>query len=149
MSDQWMNGANARNRNPKLTSTGAAIFNETMDKFQINEKLNKTEKKFQEELRKMPAVLNNSQLKNLDEHKYSSGGSTLLDPIFQPFWRWLVEQMPLWLAPNLITIIGLAINVLTCTILFLYSPNGTDYVSLIPILKPFKVGCIKIDTNSG
>lgn len=34
--------------------------------------------------------------------------------------------MPLWIAPNLITIIGLIINVLTCTILFIYSPNGTD-----------------------
>lgn len=127
MSDQWMNGTNARNRNPKLTSTGAAIFSETIDKFQLKEKLNKTDQKIQDKLRKMPAVLNNSQLKNLDEHKYSSGGSTLLDPIFQPFWRWLVEQMPLWLAPNLITIIGLGINVLSCTILYLFSPNGDAY----------------------
>ena len=126
-----MNGTNARNRNPKLTSTGAAIFSETIDKFQLKEKLNKTDQKIQDKLRKMPAVLNNSQLKNLDEHKYSSGGSTLLDPIFQPFWRWLVEQMPLWLAPNLITIIGLGINVLSCTILCLFSPNGDAYVSHI------------------
>lgn len=133
MSDQWMNGANVpsssstRNRSTKLTSTGSAIFNETIDKFQINEKLNKTEKKLKEKLSKMPAILTNAQLKNLDEHKYSSGGSTLLDPYFQVFWRWLVEQMPLWLAPNLITTIGLIINVVTCSLLFLYSPNGVDY----------------------
>lgn len=134
MSDQWMNGSNAsssssssRNRSTKLTSTGAALFNETIDRFQVNEKLNKTETKLKEKLSKMPAVLSDSQLKNLDKHKYSSGGSTLLDPIFQPYWRWLVEQMPLWLAPNLITTIGLILNLSTCSILFLYSPNGTDY----------------------
>lgn len=75
----------------------------------------------------MPPVLTLSQLKNLDDHKYSSGGSTLLDPVFQPYWRWLVEQMPLWLAPNLITTIGLIINVVSCSILYLYSPNGTDH----------------------
>lgn len=121
MSDQWMNGSNVspsstRNRNQK--SNSAAIFNETMDK---------TERKLKEKLNKMEAVLSNAQLKNLSDHKYSSGGSTLLDPVFQPYWRWLVEQMPLWLAPNLITTIGLIINISTCSILFLYSPNATDY----------------------
>ncbi len=137
MSDQWMNGANAsstssRNRAAKqTTNTGAAIFNETMNKLQINDKINKTEKKITDKLSKMPAVLSNAQLKNLDEHKYSSGGTTLLDPIFQPFWRWLVEQMPMWLAPNLITTIGLIINVFTCSILFLYSPDASAYVSKI------------------
>jgi len=128
-----MNGTNVSSsstRNRKLTQTGAAMdkFHETMDKFQINEKINKTEKKLTEKLDKMPAVLTNAQLKNLDEHKYSSVGTSLLEPmVFQPYWRWLVEQMPLWLAPNLITTIGLIINVVTCSILFMYSPNGDDY----------------------
>ncbi len=132
MSDQWMNGANVSSRNRAVkqsTNTGAAIFNETMNKFHINEKINKTEKKIVDKLSKMPAVLSNAQLKNLDEHKYSSGGTTLLDPIFQIYWRWLVEQMPLWLAPNLITIIGLIINISTCSILFLFSPDAASYVS--------------------
>jgi hypothetical protein len=106
----------------------AALFNETMERFQVTRKMNQTETKIKEKIKKMPPVLSLSQLKNLDDHKYSSGGSTLLDPIFQPYWRWLVEQMPLWLAPNLITIIGLIINVLSCSILYMYSPNGTDYV---------------------
>lgn len=35
--------------------------------------------------------------------------------------------MPLWLAPNLITIIGLIINVSTCSILYIYSPNAAGY----------------------
>lgn len=122
-----MNGANvSSSRNRKPTSPGADLFNNTLHKFQTNEMVNKTERKIKDKLSKMDAILSNAQLKNLDEHKYSSGGTTLLDPIFQPYWRWLVEQMPLWIAPNLITIIGLIINVLTCSILFIYSPNGTD-----------------------
>lgn len=82
------------------------------------------ENKIKEKLHEMQPVLSDAQLKNLDKHSYSCVGNTLLDPLFQPYWRWLVEQMPLYLAPNLLTIIGLIINVLTSTILILYSPNA-------------------------
>ncbi len=74
------------------------------------------------------SALSVTQLKNLAEHKYSATGTSLLEPYFQPFWCWLVEQMPLSLAPNLITIIGLVLNVLTSTIVILKSPNGSDDV---------------------
>ena len=89
----------------------------------------RAENKIKEKLDEMTPVLTQSQLKVLNEHKYSSAGSTLFDPIFQPYWRWLVEQMPIYLAPNLITIIGLIINVITSSILMLYSPNAKDSVS--------------------
>ena len=97
-----------------------------------NIKLNtipKAEHKIKEKLDEMTPVLTNSQLKNLNAHTYSSAGSTLLDPMFQPYWKWLVEQMPIYLAPNLITVIGLIINIVTSTILILYSPNATESVS--------------------
>ena len=90
--------------------------------------LPKAENKIKEKLDEMTPVLTNSQLKNLNAHTYSSSGSTLLDPIFQPYWKWLVLQMPIYLAPNLITIIGLIINVVTSTILILYSPNAKEPV---------------------
>lgn len=77
---------------------------------------------------KMPAILTDVQLKNLDNHKYSSEGSTLLDPLFQPYWRWLVEQIPMTVAPNLLTIIGLILNVVTSTLFMIYSPNGDQEV---------------------
>lgn len=80
-----MNGANvSSSRNRKPTSTGADLFNNTLHKFQTNEMVNKTERKIKDKLSKMDAILSNAQLKNLDEHKYSSGGTTLLDPIFSP-----------------------------------------------------------------
>ncbi|XP_038114066.1 cholinephosphotransferase 1 isoform X1 [Culex quinquefasciatus] len=69
-------------------------------------------------------LLQAGQLKKLGEHKYSCTSVSLLDPILQPWWCWLVARVPLWLAPNLITIVGLAVNILTTLILIYYSPNG-------------------------
>lgn len=62
-------------------------------------------------------LLQAGQLKKLGEHKYSCTSVSLLDPILQPWWCWLVARVPLWLAPNLITIVGLAVNILTTLIL--------------------------------
>jgi hypothetical protein len=90
--------------------------------------LPKAENKIKEKLDEMTPVLTNSQLKNLHAHKYSSTGKTLFDPIFQPYWEWLVLQMPIYLAPNLITVIGLIINVVTSTILIFFSPNAKEPV---------------------
>lgn len=108
--DNNNNNSSRNNNNNNLSSRGAQMM----------------QKKFKARLNELPAVLTQMQLRNLDEHKYSSSGSTLLDPFFQPFWRWLVEQMPMSLAPNAITSIGLFINVVTCTLLICQSPNGED-----------------------
>lgn len=75
------------------------------------------------------SYLTSSQLKKLTEHKYSAEGSTFLDPYMQKFWRWLVEQLPLWWAPNAMTLAGLIINVVTTFILMYYSPDGKQEVS--------------------
>ncbi|XP_036231078.1 cholinephosphotransferase 1 isoform X1 [Bactrocera oleae] len=69
-------------------------------------------------------VLSAQQLKKLSEHKYACTSSSLLDPWLQPWWNWLVSMTPLWLAPNLITIIGLIVNIVTTLILVSYSPDG-------------------------
>ena len=68
-------------------------------------------------------VLSQSQLKRLKEHKYSAEGTSLLEPPIQVFWRWTVEQIPLWWAPNAITLVGLFINIATTLILVFYSPD--------------------------
>lgn len=46
----------------------------------------------------------------------------------QHWWNWLVQQCPLTLAPNLITITGLAINIFTSLILVYYSPDAKQDV---------------------
>lgn len=80
-------------------------------------------------------ILSPLQLKRISDHKYSSSGRTLMDPIVQPFWNWLVQKLPLWLAPNLMTVMGLFINILTSIILICYSPDGTREVTYTTFLE--------------
>lgn len=62
-------------------------------------------------------ILTPVQLKRLSEHKYACTNISILDPFLQPWWCWLTSIMPLWIAPNLITIIGLIVNIITTLIL--------------------------------
>ena len=70
------------------------------------------------------AILSSDQLARLSQHKYSCVSESLVDPHMQPWWNWFVTKLPLWLAPNLITITGLLVNMITSMILFYYSPDG-------------------------
>uniref|UniRef100_A0A671PNP3 Choline/ethanolaminephosphotransferase 1 n=1 Tax=Sinocyclocheilus anshuiensis TaxID=1608454 RepID=A0A671PNP3_9TELE len=72
------------------------------------------------------ARLSRQQLKKLEEHQYSSAGRSLLEPFMQGFWCWLVSKVPLWMAPNLITIVGLATNIISTLILVYYCPTATE-----------------------
>lgn len=125
-----------KNRNLPSSSTTSASsnsafnkLNTTFNNFKTNA-LPNAEIKIKEKLDEMTPVLSNLQLKNLDEHKYSASGSTLLDPIFQVYWRWLVEQIPLYVAPNLLTVIGLVLNVVTSSLVMLYSSNSDNDVNV-------------------
>lgn len=62
--------------------------------------------------------------------RYSSSGRSLLEPLMQCYWEWLVGRLPSWIAPNLITIIGLATNVFTTLVLVYYCPTATEQVCL-------------------
>ncbi len=67
----------------------------------------------------------------LGEHKYSSSGSTLLDPIMQKFWNWFVAHcIPRWWAPNAMTLVGLVFNLFTCSLLVYYSPDARQEVNI-------------------
>lgn len=78
-----------------------------------------------------PEPLSAVQLRRLEEHKYSAAGRSLLEPPCQIYWNWLVQQIPTWVAPNTLTIIGLLINILTTVILVYYSPSATEEVSSV------------------
>lgn len=69
------------------------------------------------------------QLKKLGEHTYRCESRSLTDPYLQPFWNWLVQQTPIWLAPNLITLIGLVVNIVTTLVIIFYSPDANSEVS--------------------
>ncbi|KAK8739088.1 hypothetical protein OTU49_003470 [Cherax quadricarinatus] len=72
--------------------------------------------------------LSHVQLRRLEEHKYSCASSSLMDPMMQKWWCYLVEQCSMTLAPNLITIAGLLINVITSLLLVYYSPDAKQEV---------------------
>ena len=88
-------------------------------------------------------ILVKTQLTKLKDHKYSCTNESVLDPYLQPYWNWLVTQIPwvhlvgtfanvlrislsfrLSVAPNLLTIVGLIINIVTSIILLSYSPEA-------------------------
>lgn len=65
-----------------------------------------------------------AQLERLKQHKYQSQGTSMVEPVMQIFWRWLVTKVPLWVAPNLITFVGLIINVVTTAPIVILDPNA-------------------------
>lgn len=67
--------------------------------------------------------LSPAHLRGLKDHKYTAEGTSITEVYLQPFWRWSVTQLPLWLAPNLITFTGLIINTLTCLAVILTDLN--------------------------
>lgn len=72
--------------------------------------------------------LTHVQLRRLEEHRYSCASCSLMDPMMQKWWCWLVEQCSMTLAPNLITITGLLINIVTSLLLVFYSPDAKQEV---------------------
>lgn len=76
-----------------------------------------------------PEPLSPAQLKRLEEHKYSASGRSLFEPPCQIYWNWLVQQIPTWVAPNTLTIVGLLVNIFSTVVLVYYCPTATEEVS--------------------
>ena len=83
------------------------------------------------------SILCKSQLQKLSEHKYSAQGSSISEPLLQPFWRYVVELMPLWLAPNAITILGLFVNIVTSVYIIYLCPTAVGEVWYLHLIYPF------------
>ena len=97
---------------------------------QFKEKTDKLQNNAKNAVRKMRGVLTEQQLISLKKHQYASEGTTLLDPLMQIFWRKLVEYCPLWVAPNLLTIIGLVINIGTSVLLMIETDGANEEVRI-------------------
>merc|ERR1740139_1320711 len=50
-------------------------------------------------------VLSQDGLTHIAEHKYVPGSYTPLDNLLNPFWAACTEFLPLWLAPNLVSLL--------------------------------------------
>uniref|UniRef100_A0A914VNL3 diacylglycerol cholinephosphotransferase n=1 Tax=Plectus sambesii TaxID=2011161 RepID=A0A914VNL3_9BILA len=67
-------------------------------------------------------TMSREQLQRLGDHKYSATDISWLDELcMKKFWDAVVQLYPLWLAPNLITLVGLIINLATVIILSFFS----------------------------
>ena len=87
-------------------------------------------------LKALAEPLNAAQLRRLEEHRYTAAGVSLLEPPLQLYWTWLLQWIPLWMAPNSITLLGLAINLLTTLLLISYCPTVTEEVGPPPARGP-------------
>ncbi|EGD79179.1 hypothetical protein PTSG_09909 [Salpingoeca rosetta] len=75
-------------------------------------------------------ILLESQIDRLKKHQYKSKGQSILDPYMNVFWKWLVEQVPMWVAPNLLTWVGLMVNVITTALVVFYNPSMEEGVQV-------------------
>ena len=69
------------------------------------------------------SVLTNQDLEMIAAYKYKPGTYTHVDNLLTPFWNWAVTLLPLWMAPNLVTFIGLVGTALAAVLLTSYSPQ--------------------------
>ncbi|XP_049638792.1 cholinephosphotransferase 1 [Suncus etruscus] len=70
--------------------------------------------------------LSPGQLRRLREHRYCAQGVSLLEPPLQRYWTWLLGWVPLSLAPNAITLLGLLANLLATLVLVAHCPTATE-----------------------
>lgn len=68
-------------------------------------------------------VLSTNALQGIASYKYVSGSYTWLDLQMNHYWNWVVEFLPLWMAPNLITLLGTCSIILSTFLLLYYSPH--------------------------
>ena len=73
--------------------------------------------------------LSPSGLHFIANHQYRPSEYTHLDNILNPFWTYLTDCLPLWLAPNMVTTLGGLHCALAYGTLWYYSP---DFNSSVP-----------------
>jgi len=66
------------------------------------------------------AFISPEGLQTLLQYKYVSGQYSIGDKAMQPFWNWFVTLMPISMAPNLITLLGLIGNLFSLAVCLLY-----------------------------
>ncbi|RKP22804.1 CDP-alcohol phosphatidyltransferase-domain-containing protein [Syncephalis pseudoplumigaleata] len=87
------------------------------------------------------AYLSEAQLQNLHKYKYSGVDKSLVSKyILQPYWTRLVKLFPLWMAPNLITLLGFSCVVFNMLLVLYYDhdlsgqcPNWVYYSAALGI----------------
>lgn len=70
-------------------------------------------------------VLSELSLQRVAAYKYAAGNSTPLELCLNHYWNWTVQFLPLWLAPNLVTLLGLCFMVASAGLVVARDPGLT------------------------
>ncbi len=85
-------------------------------------------------------MLSEAALARVAAYKYVCGSSTPLDRLLNHYWNWVVQWLPLWLAPNLVTLLGLACMVASAVVVVATDPSLTAPLS--PAVALFCAVCL-------
>lgn len=67
-------------------------------------------------------MLSTQALDGIAAYKYKAGSYTFLDNQLNPFWNAAVHWLPEWMAPNLVTMLGTCIMILSTLVQLAFSP---------------------------
>ena len=62
----------------------------------------------------------------IESYQYKAGDYSPIDNLLNPFWTWVVELLPMWMAPNLVTLIGLATLVISYSTMLYHDMTMTQ-----------------------
>ncbi|PHJ17197.1 cdp-alcohol phosphatidyltransferase superfamily protein [Cystoisospora suis] len=62
-------------------------------------------------------------LEQLKHYEYRGGGSTPIDRILNPWWEFVASKLPLWLSPNVLTLLGFVCTLLCMCIVAIWMPH--------------------------
>jgi len=83
----------------------------------------------------MLEYIKDSDIKALKKYKYRSVDKSLIQKyILNPYWCWLVEKVPLWVAPNLITLSGFMFMVFSICLMLVFGSNWEEVPRWIYVL---------------
>lgn len=68
----------------------------------------------------MTKYLSEKALQNLKKYKYKGGEYSAMDNFLNPFWLKVVELLPMWMAPNLVTLIGFSVLIMSTISYLIY-----------------------------
>lgn len=102
------------------------MADKTDKKTEQHEKITKThtQELRRDEVTKKKMILTDEALQALDRYKYVSGGYTPLDLFLDKYlWAPSVNLLPMWMAPNLVTLLGLITMLTPCCLVLYYCPD--------------------------
>jgi len=70
--------------------------------------------------------LTKEEVENIRKYKYATNDWTTMDYVFNPWWEFLVNRiLPKWLAPNIITVMGIIFPVISLIVILQHDFTNT------------------------